>query len=232
MKAQHVFRPNQQSPEERARERELRDRLQQEKPSLEDLILAGNCDPDDVMTLGMYCDVQKALQNLKRERERRGISICDVCERSGLDQALVSKLENGQQANPTVAVLMRYAAAVGKRFLWAYEDLTTKAKKGERMTPEPNNELPLPSVIVTQTADATARSPYSDPVLSDARAAILRKNSHRAAGNRLPHVEICPADGAGSRAPRSSGLGREASRQRGCPEDVAWGGAFHGSTDY
>jgi transcriptional regulator with XRE-family HTH domain len=60
---------------------------------------------------------------LKRERQRCGLSIGDVAERSGLDRAVVSRLENGKQDNPTVATLMRYAAAVGKRFLWSYEDV-------------------------------------------------------------------------------------------------------------
>ena len=61
------------------------------------------------------------------ERERRGLSISDVAARSGLDRAVVSRLENGKQDNPTVATLMRYCAAVGKRFLWTYEDLATKS---------------------------------------------------------------------------------------------------------
>ena len=75
------------------------------------------------MTMGMYFDVQRALQALKRDRQRGGLSIGDVAERSGLDRAVVSRLENGKQDNPTVATLMRYAAAVGKRYLWSFEDV-------------------------------------------------------------------------------------------------------------
>lgn len=125
MKAQRIFRANQKSAEERVREQALREQLQKEKPALEDLVRTGECDPDAVMTMGMYFDVQKALQALKRERERCGLSIGDVAERSGLDRAVVSRLENGKQDNPTVATLMRYAAAVGKRFLWSYDDTAT-----------------------------------------------------------------------------------------------------------
>jgi transcriptional regulator with XRE-family HTH domain len=54
-----------------------------------------------------------------------------VAERSGLDRAVVSRLENGKQDNPTVATLMRYAAAVGKRFMWCYEDLGGKDANGD-----------------------------------------------------------------------------------------------------
>lgn len=123
MKAQRIFRANRKTPVERAREKTLREKLQKDTPSLEDLIRAGECDPDAVMTMGMYFDIQRALQALKREREQSGLSIGEVAERSGLDRAVISRLENGKQDNPTVATLMRYAAAVGKRFLWCYEDL-------------------------------------------------------------------------------------------------------------
>jgi predicted transcriptional regulator len=131
MKAQRIFRASSKSAEERAREQTLREKLQKERPSLEDLVRTGACDPDAVMTMGMYFDVQRALQALKQERLRYGLSIGDVAERSGLDRAVVSRLENGKQDNPTVATLMRYAAAVGKRFLWSYEDLATKVTKGD-----------------------------------------------------------------------------------------------------
>jgi ribosome-binding protein aMBF1 (putative translation factor) len=136
MKARRIFRANRRTPEERAREKKLREKLQKEKPSLNDLVQSGACDPDAVMTMGMYFDVQKALQALKRERQRRGLSIGDVAERSGLDRAVVSRLENGKQDNPTVATLMRYAAGVGKRFLWSYEGLPAKVTDGNGKVPQ------------------------------------------------------------------------------------------------
>lgn len=129
MKAQRIFRANRKTAEERVREQVLREKLQKERPSLDDLIRTGACDPDAVMTMGMYFDVQRALQALKREREQCGLSIGEVAQRSGLDRAVVSRLENGKQDNPTVATLMRYAAAIGKRFLWCYEDLAAKVAK-------------------------------------------------------------------------------------------------------
>ena len=132
MKASRIFRANRKTPEERASEQMLRAKLQKEKPSLDDLVRSGECDPDAIMTMGMYFDVQKALQALKRERQRRGLSIGAVADRSGLDRAVVSRLENGKQDNPTVATLMRYAAAVGKRFLWSYEALPAKVTNGDR----------------------------------------------------------------------------------------------------
>jgi hypothetical protein len=128
MKGKRIFRANRKTPQERAREQGLRRQLQKEKPSLEDLVRSGECDPDAIMTMGMYFDIQTALQGLRRERQHAGLTIAEVAERSGLDRAIVSRLENGKQDNPTVATLMRYAAALGKRFLWSYQDLTTKAR--------------------------------------------------------------------------------------------------------
>ena len=130
MKVRRVIRSNRKSREEREREKKLRQQIQKAKPSLDDLISSGECDADAVMTMGMYVDVQTALQALKREREIKGLSIGDVASRSGLDRAVVSRLENGKQDNPTVATLMRYAAAIGKRFLWNYDDLVPKATNG------------------------------------------------------------------------------------------------------
>jgi len=134
MKARRIFRANGKSAEERVHERALRDKLQQEKPSLEDLIRDGASDPNAVMTMGMYFDIQSALQALKREREKYCLSLGDVAERSGLDRAAISRLENGKQDNPTITTLMRYAAAIGKRFLWSYEDLEIKVAGGEGRT--------------------------------------------------------------------------------------------------
>jgi DNA-binding phage protein len=131
MTARHEFRVNRKSAAERSRERELRDRIQNEKPSLADLLHSGECDADAVMTMGMYFDVQQALQALKRERVRRGLSIGSVAERSGLDRAVISRLENGKQDNPTVATLMRYAGALGQRFLWSYEPLPAESARAE-----------------------------------------------------------------------------------------------------
>jgi DNA-binding XRE family transcriptional regulator len=132
MKARRLFRARRKTAGQRVQEQALRAKMQKEKPSLEVLVRDGECDPDAIMSMGMYFDVQTALQALKRERERCGLTIGNVAERSGLDRAVVSRLENGKQDNPTVATLMRYAAAIGKRFLWSYEDLASKGTGGNR----------------------------------------------------------------------------------------------------
>ena len=53
------------------------------------------------------------LIKLKHHREQQGLSLTDVAERSGMDRAAISRLENGVYVNPTVDTLYRYAQAVG-----------------------------------------------------------------------------------------------------------------------
>jgi ribosome-binding protein aMBF1 (putative translation factor) len=64
---------------------------------------------------------------LKREREAKGLSLADVAVRSGIDKGALSRLENGQQPNPTVNTLTRYADALGKRLALSLEEATPVA---------------------------------------------------------------------------------------------------------
>ena len=73
--------------------------------------------------LGVYFELRVALHELKKAREAAGLSLADVAERSGIDKAALSRLENGVHDNPTVETLMRYAAALGKKLTWTLQDL-------------------------------------------------------------------------------------------------------------
>lgn len=56
-------------------------------------------------------DVAKVL---KAERQRLGLSLNDVADRSGIAKANLSRLENDPHPNPTVDTLLRYAQALGR----------------------------------------------------------------------------------------------------------------------
>jgi transcriptional regulator with XRE-family HTH domain len=71
---------------------------------------------------------KETLAELRRERERQGLSLTDMSERTGLDRATLSKLETGKLANPTLATLRRYAQALGKRLSWSLKDLATPTR--------------------------------------------------------------------------------------------------------
>lgn len=60
----------------------------------------------------MRREVEKTIAALKSERERLGMSLADVEERSGLKRSALSRLENDPNANPTLLTLQRYAVAL------------------------------------------------------------------------------------------------------------------------
>ena len=53
------------------------------------------------------------VQVLKAERQRLGLSLAEIGERSGIGKANLSRLENDPYPNPTVDTLLRYADALG-----------------------------------------------------------------------------------------------------------------------
>jgi DNA-binding phage protein len=63
-----------------------------------------------------------ALKLLKAERERMGLSLAEIAERTGMERPNLSRLENEAEANPTIATLTRYAEALGKRLFIALAD--------------------------------------------------------------------------------------------------------------
>jgi hypothetical protein len=60
----------------------------------------------------------KLIAGLRAERERQGLSLADLAERTGMDRAAIHKLEIGLNSNPTYATLTRYAGALGARIEW------------------------------------------------------------------------------------------------------------------
>lgn len=63
--------------------------------------------------LAMRHDVDGTVSRLRAERERLGLSLTDIEERSGLRRSVLSRLENDKNSNPTLLTLQRYAAALG-----------------------------------------------------------------------------------------------------------------------
>jgi DNA-binding Xre family transcriptional regulator len=59
--------------------------------------------------------LRQILGALRAERQRQGLSLADINERTGIDRAALSRLENNEEANPTLATLERYAEAIGKQ---------------------------------------------------------------------------------------------------------------------
>ena len=111
MSAKRIHRKVERTPEEQRQLDEIRERFQGERPGLDDLLASG--DVTDVVSQGEYLDLRAMLAELKKHRQRQGLSLADVAERSGMDRSAVSRLENGVYVNPTVDTLYRYAEAIG-----------------------------------------------------------------------------------------------------------------------
>ncbi|HUP78577.1 MAG TPA: helix-turn-helix transcriptional regulator [Pirellula sp.] len=61
--------------------------------------------------------LRQVLAALQAERKRQGLSLADIHDRTGIDGAALSRLENNEEANPTLVTLERYASAVGKQMV-------------------------------------------------------------------------------------------------------------------
>jgi len=108
-----AIRARHRTPEARAEEARVRETLEREYRETGTLKVAG-----DGTTMGDLVSFRRFILSLRRERERLGLSLADVAERAGIDKGALSRLENGQQLNPTVNTLARYAHALGKSLAW------------------------------------------------------------------------------------------------------------------
>ena len=59
-------------------------------------------------------ELREAFRVLKKERLVQGLSLADMRERTGMGRSAISRLENDENANPTIETLTRYAQALGK----------------------------------------------------------------------------------------------------------------------
>ncbi|CAN5893971.1 hypothetical protein BH23PLA1_BH23PLA1_30880 [soil metagenome] len=67
-------------------------------------------------------NLQSLMEQLRAERQRQRLSLADLADRTGIDRAALHRLETGQNRNPTLATVDRYALALGKRYAWAVEN--------------------------------------------------------------------------------------------------------------
>jgi transcriptional regulator with XRE-family HTH domain len=58
------------------------------------------------------------LSSPRVERERQGLSLADLAERTQMDASTLANLEAGTMPNPTVQTLRAYAHALGKQLSW------------------------------------------------------------------------------------------------------------------
>jgi ribosome-binding protein aMBF1 (putative translation factor) len=109
MERVEAIRAKHRSPEARYEEAHTREILDQEYRETGTIETTG-----DGTTMGDMVTFRHFIMSLRRERERLGFSLNDLAERAKIDKAALSRLENGQQLNPTVNTIARYVHALGK----------------------------------------------------------------------------------------------------------------------
>lgn len=98
--------------EERARHAKIRQQISDELPDIRQ-----RAKQRLALLQNEGTPLRQVLGALRAERERLGLSLADIHDRTGIDRAALSRLENSEDANPTLATLERYAEALGKRMV-------------------------------------------------------------------------------------------------------------------
>ena len=129
------------TPEEVARLKAVREEFK-DKPTLDQLLASGNY--TEPMPLGQYLQIRQLLAGLRKAREAAGLSLTEAAERAGMDKALASRLETGRQPNPTLDTVARYAAALGKRIVFAIVDAENGAAAEGAAQREPGTDTAAP----------------------------------------------------------------------------------------
>lgn len=110
-------RPNAKKPKrskaELARLRAIREKFPRERPSLADLVTSGEY--GEPVPQPEYLMMLELAGELKRTRQAKRLSLADVARKSGIDKAALSRIENGQNANPTIGTLQTIARSMGVR---------------------------------------------------------------------------------------------------------------------
>jgi len=129
MPNRHQHRESLRTPEEVAQLQADRERYQREKPTPEQLLAEGG--HGSFVPLRELLAIRRIGSMFKREREQKGMTLAELSAKTGMDQATLSRLENGKNLNPTLDTLFRVAAALQKVF---HADLVD-APPEEELTP-------------------------------------------------------------------------------------------------
>lgn len=116
-KTKRIFR--QTTPEERQRIVKLQEALDKELPEL--ALRARQIKQAHLAAL-------QAINDLKAERERRGLSLTDVRDLSGIQREALCKLENSTEPNPTIRSLARYADALNLKLNISFAERTASSR--------------------------------------------------------------------------------------------------------
>jgi DNA-binding XRE family transcriptional regulator len=107
--------------------KEIVERARRERLSPDELIDRGEI--DELVSQAQFIEVRALCARLRNLRENAGLSLTEFSEQSGLTRAMISRLENGWNLNPTVETLFRYAEALGGGLKLVLDEPAERAKE-------------------------------------------------------------------------------------------------------
>ena len=126
--------------EEQARIDAIRNKYDREKPGPDQIVASGEY--EGPVQAAHSWEVRRVMARLKAQRERQGLTIAQLAERSGVDKGAISKLETGRQINPTVDTLCRIAAGLGIKIGLTVQAEDISAVKGPEFPASPSPTVP------------------------------------------------------------------------------------------
>ena len=111
---------------DRARHKAIRDELAH-GPTQDELHASGAY--EGPIKSGAYFLVRVFVHELKKMRLAAGLTLAVVSKRTGIDQATLSRLENGHQPNPTIDTLWRYARGLGRSLVLTHKGMQVRDGK-------------------------------------------------------------------------------------------------------
>ncbi len=123
----HIHRKTPRTPAQKAKLKADRERYQRDKPTPEQLLAEGG--HEEFVRHGDLLMLHEMMAALKSERERQKLTMAKLSKITGIDQAALSRLETGKNANPTLETMNRIAAALGKTITCTLKDAPNKPKK-------------------------------------------------------------------------------------------------------
>ena len=116
----HIHRKSQRTPEESERMRAERERYQRDKRTPQQLLAEGG--HAEFVRLGDLMALHEMMAALKKERQRQKLTLAQLSKTTGIDQAALSRLENGRNPNPTFETVNRLASALGMRVVCSLQE--------------------------------------------------------------------------------------------------------------
>lgn len=117
------------TPEDRQRHKMIRETFK-DRPSIDELVARGELSGQP-MTLGAYLNLRLLVRSLRQLREQAQVSLAELSQRSAMDKAMLSRLENGHVPNPGIETISRYVNALDKDIEWRVVAAPRKGKLRE-----------------------------------------------------------------------------------------------------